>query len=49
MNDRLTYHYYQHEHERQAFENRCRALEEELKRKNDTIDKLRYVLYLSLI
>ena len=41
MNDRHSCHHHHRQHARQTFEDRCQTLEDELKRKNDTIDALR--------
>lgn len=44
MTDRRSYRHHFHQHElRRNFEDRCRTLEEELQRKNDSIDSIRYV------
>jgi hypothetical protein len=43
MSDRRSSHHHHH-HTRQTFEDKYRILENELKRKNDTIDSLRYVI-----
>jgi hypothetical protein len=46
MTDRRSSH---HHHTRQTFEEKYRTLENELKRKNDTIYALKYVLKLTMI
>jgi hypothetical protein len=45
MSDRRSCHHHQRQHVRQVFDDRCRALDDELKRKTDTIDSLRYGIY----
>ncbi|CAF4512303.1 unnamed protein product, partial [Rotaria magnacalcarata] len=53
MNDRRSSHHYHHHHHphsqqqdvQQTVEERCQILENELKQKNDTIDKLRKEIY----
>lgn len=48
MTDRRSYRHHFHQHElRRNFEDRCRTLEEELQRKNDSIDSIRNDLALS--
>lgn len=44
MSDRRSSHHHHHHHHppRQSFEDKYRLLENELKRKNDAIDSLRY-------
>lgn len=44
MSDRRSFHHHhhRHHHQRQSFEEKYRVLENELKRKNDTMDSLRY-------
>ena len=50
MSDRHTSHHHhnhnhhRHRHSRQTFEEKYRILDNELKRKNDTIDSLRYLI-----
>ncbi len=42
MSERRSCHHQQYP--RQKFDDRCRVLEDDLKRKNDTLDTLRYEL-----
>jgi hypothetical protein len=44
MSDRRrSCHHQQQHHTRQTFGDKCRILEDEVRKKNDTIDALRYV------
>jgi hypothetical protein len=50
MSDRRrSCHHQQQQHKRQTFDDKCRVLENELKKKGDTIDALRYGIELIII